>query len=211
MLHVSIEGQWSALDFAEYFAAVDQVYSVFALIEIERRSAREMERLFKGAVKFSPDQFRFMEGLMFRGLNSPAYISSRDGGQLDASAYKNPAALLSNDEKLRVRRCTYASPGATDFTGLGQALGHLKDIIFKCIEVSTSSQERKLTNEILKEKYNGEVLKNLKDRIEILKSVGYSDVQCRRILSKVSPSVAKLESLANRGLVVDVSDDRADG
>ena len=71
MLHVSIEGHWSARDFSEYFAAVDKTYSVLALIEVERRSAREMERFYRDAIEFSPKEFRYARRFMFlRGPNA---------------------------------------------------------------------------------------------------------------------------------------------
>ena len=186
MLHVSIEGQWSARDFSEYFAAVDKTYSVLALVEVERRSAREMERFYRDAIEFSPKEFRYARRFMFlRGPNALGHPGFGLGTLLDVSAYKDPAALLEEDEKLQVRRCTYASPGATDFTGMGQALGHVKDILLKCIEVCTGHRERNLKNDILEQQRDAEVLKNVKERLSILKNLGYTDMQCRQVLAEV--------------------------
>jgi len=212
MLHVSIEGEWSALDFSEYFAAIDKTYGVIALIEVERRSAREMERFYRDAIEFSPKEFRYARRFMLlRGPNALGYPGFGGGTLLDVSAYKDPAALLDDDEKLKVRRCTYASPGATDFTGMGQALGHVKDILLKCIEVCTGRRERNLKNDILEQQRDAEVLKNVKERLAILKGLGYSDMQCRQVLAEVSPAVAKLEALASRGLVIGASVEGSDG
>lgn len=212
MLHVQIEGDWSALDFADYFAALNHTHNVFALVEVERRSAREMERFYRDAFEFGPKEFRYAPRFMFlRGVHGLGYPGGTFGGLLDPSAYRDPAALLEPDERLSVRRCHYASPGATDFTGLGQALGHVKDIILKCVDVCTTRRERNLKNDILEQQRDGEVLKNVKERLSILKSLGYTDSQCRQVLAEVSPAVAKLEDLARRGLVINASSQDGDG
>ena len=212
MLHVQIEGEWSALDFSDYFAAIDKTYSVLALVEVERRSAREMERFYRDAIEFSPKEFQYARRFMFlRGPNSLGHPGFAGGTLLDVSAYKDPGALLDDDEKLKVRRCNYASPGATDFTGMGQALGHVKDVLLKCVEVCMGRRERNLKNDILEQQRDAEVLKNVRERLSILKSLGYTDVQCRQVLAEVSPAVAKLEALASRGLLVDASSESSDG
>ena len=212
MLQVRIEGEWSALDFSEYFSAMNQAYGVLALVEIERRSARDMERFYRDAFEFGPKEFRYARRFMFlRGMQGPGYPGAAFGALLDPTAYKDPGALLDADERLVVRRCNYASPGATDFTGLGQALGHVKDIVLKCIDVCSNRRERNLKNDILEQQRDAEVLKNVKERLLILKSLGYTDTQCRQVLAEVSPAVAKLESLANRCLVVDASVEEGDG
>ena len=132
-------------------------------------------------------------------------------GPIDISRFRDASELLENSEKLKVRRCEYASPGATDFTGIGQALGHLKDLILKCIDARLTRNERNIKNEILEHERDSAALKNLQARLSILKELGYSRSQIRKILMEASPALAKLESLAQHGLITDASTLDTDG
>ncbi len=210
MLRVEIAGRWSAKDFAEFYGSVNALYSLFALIEIEQESAYEYERLYREFLDYyppalsSPRRSRYFLGVQ-RALTGMGH------SPIDPSKFRDAASLLEEEELLAVRRCEYASPGATDFTGLGQALGHVKDVVLKCVDVFVGRRKRELENALLEEQRDAEALKNVRERINILKSLGYSDTQCRQILAEVSPAVAKLEALAQRGLITNASDVEADG
>ncbi len=100
-----------------------------------------------------------------------------------------------------VRCCTYASPGVTDFTGLGQALGHLKDVIIKLIDVKTASRERNIRNQILEEELQATALRSVREKIAILKELGYTEADLRSIVAALSPSVLTLEKFVDRGMI----------
>ena len=130
---------------------------------------------------------------------------------IDISRFRDASELLDNNEKLKVRRCEYASPGVTDFTGIGQALGHLKDLILKCIDARITRNERNIKNQILEHERDSAALRNVQERLSILKELGYSHSQIRKILMEASPALANLESLAQHGLITDASTTDTDG
>jgi len=208
MLRIEIAGRWSAKDFADFYESLDALYSVFAVVSVEYDSAREFERYYRDLLDFYPGakgsrRYRYFLGSQ-RGL---------PGGHtpIDPSKFREAAAFLDEDERLTVRRCEYASPGASDFTGIGQALGHVKDVVLKCIDIHVSRDERKIKNQILEQERDAAALKNVRERLSVLKELGYSDSHCRQILAEVSPAVAKLEALAQRGLITDASKIENDG
>lgn len=209
MLRIEIAGRWSAKDFADYYESLDALYSLFAVVTIEQDSAHEFERFYRDFLEFYPGpkmprRYRYFLGMQ-RGLGGMGHTP------IDASKFRDAAALLDADERLSVRRCEYASPGATDFTGIGQALGHLKDVVLKCIDVWVNHDERKIKNQILEQERDAAALKNVRERLSVLKELGYSDSQCRQILAEVSPAVAKLEALAQRGLITNASTPQNNG
>ena len=210
MLRVEIAGRWNAKDFSEFYDSMNTLYSLFSLIEIEQQSSYEFERLSREFFDFyppgrsSPRRFRYYLGAQ-RALAGGGYVP------IDPAKFRDATTLLEDDEQLAVRRCEYASPGVTDFAGMGQALGHVKDIVLKCIDVWVGRRERELKNEILEHQRDAEALKNVRERLSILKSLGYSETHCRQILAEVSPAVAKLEALTQRGLITNASDIENDG
>jgi hypothetical protein len=209
VLRIEIAGRWSAKDFAEFYDSIDALYSLFAVVSVEEESAREFERFYRDFIEYYPGpkmprRYRYFLGMQ-RGLGGVGHTP------IDASKFRDAAALLDADERLTVRRCEYASPGATDFTGIGQALGHVKDVVLKCIDILVNRRERHLKNSILEEDLDAAALRNVRERLSILKELGYSDTHCRQILAEVSPAVAKLEALAQRGLITNAVSTENDG
>jgi hypothetical protein len=202
MLHVEIDGEWEAKDFVAFYESVHTLYSAFAIVWMEQESSEELERYYEDYLPFYPPgrSRSFSRRLPF------FLRAQRDlaGPLVPPSKFRDAGDLLQPHERLFVRRCNYASPGATDLTGIGQVLGHVKDVIFKCIDLYTGRAERAIKNEILKEDRDAKALQNVATRVSILKSLGYTDAHCRQVVAEVSPAVAKLESLAQRGLLVHV-------
>ena len=209
MLRIEISGRWSAKDFADFYESIDVVYSVFAIVSVEQDSAREFERFYREFIDFYPGpkmprRYRYFLSMQ-RSLGGAVHTP------IDPSKFRDAAALLDDDEKLIVLRCEYASPGATDFTGIGQALGHVKEVLLKCVDVWVDRDERTIRNQILEQERDAAALKNVRERLAVLKELRYSDSQCRQILAEVSPAVAKLEALAQRGLIANASTSQNDG
>ncbi len=200
-----INGNWTAQDFTEYFASLNHIYSVLAVVEIERESAREWERHLEDfdfmLHKMMRTSKRFRHWLTFQRSLTPGPLHL-----LDASDLERSFAVLESGERLQVRRLQFASPGNTDLSGLGQAMGHVKDIVIKLIDVQVCSNERKIKNEILEEERRSAALRNLREQIAILKDLGYSESEVRAIVASSNPAIEKLLSLINRGLLTGVSD-----
>ena len=209
MLRIEIAGRWSAKDFSEFYESIDALYSLFAVVFIEQESAREFERFYRDFLEFYPGPKMPRRYRYFLGMQQVLGGGVRT--QIDASKFRDASALLEANERLTVRRCEYASLGLTDLAGIGEALGHVKEIIIKCIDVFVTRKERQLKNNILEQEVEAAALKNVREKISILKELGYSDTQCRQILAEVSPAVAKLEALAQRGLITNAVNTENDG
>jgi hypothetical protein len=198
-LHIEIDGLWSADDFARMFTSANDIYGVFALVYIERSSVNEIERDFRDFEEYYlrrssrrlRGRFPLPQSMYGLGLTK----------LIDASNLARSFEALEGSERLMVRRCTYASPGVTDFTGLGQALGHLKDVIVKLIDVKAASREREIKNQILEEDLNAAALKNMREKIALLKELGYTKADVRSIVAALNPSVLTLENFVDRGMI----------
>ena len=205
-----IQGSWTAQDFTDYFSALDHLYSVLAIVEIERDSARDWEHyveefdlMFHKMLRSSR---RFRHWLAFQRSTAPAFHRL-----LDVEDITRSFGVLESSERLKVRRLEFASPGHTDLSGLGQAMGHVKDIVAKLIDVRVGSEERQIKNEILEEDRKAAALRNLREQISILKELGYTEVEIRAIVASSNPAVEKLVQLTSRGLITSVTERVNDG
>jgi hypothetical protein len=204
-LRFHIEGNWTAQDFSDYFASLNHIYSVLAVVEIERQSAHEWEHnledfdyMFHKMMRSSK---RFRHWLTFQRSLATGPIHLLDAGNLERSF-----AVLEKNERLQVRRLRFASPGNSDLSGIGQAMGHVKDIVLKLIDVRVCNDERNIKNQILEEERQAAALKNLREKISILKDLGYTESEMRAIIASSDPAIEKLTALINRGLLTGVSD-----
>ena len=203
-IRVNIQGTWTAQDFAEYFSALNHIYSILAITEIERDSdyIEEFDFIFH---KMMRSRRRFRHWLAFQRSTAPGLYRL-----LDASNVGGSFEVLEGAERLRVKRLEFASPGHTDLSGLGTAMGHFKDIVIKLIDVCFGRKERNIKNNILEEDLKAAVMRNIREQISILKDLGYSEAEIRTIVASANPSIEKLIELTNRGLITSVSENSND-
>lgn len=116
MLSLQIDGEWEPEDFIEVLSGV--------------------EALYYKALTFRdpPVELR----LAHAWLESGAIF---DGDNANFVAFMRTIAVGS--ERLRVRRISYASPGAVDLTGIGRAVEAVERVIGKLIELYTHRNLRR--------------------------------------------------------------------
>jgi hypothetical protein len=210
-IRFNIEGRWTTHDFSEFFRSVTHLYSLNVLIELERQDNQQLERYYMELREFS--RMGPLPRRMWRTFARTGMLSDQVGEKLiTASSLDRSFDFLEEHEHLRVRRCNYASPGNIDLVGIGQSVGHLKDLVTKIIDVRVQAPERNLRNEILEEERKSAALKNLREQIGILKELGYSEAEVRQIIAKSKPAIEAISGLGERGLISEVKEiDSNDG
>lgn len=264
LLRISIDGDWSVGDFAQYFDALNLVYRFLCLSEAEltNMTAGDLmldqqiagldgfldgERLYGLKKRVRPlrlsrkDPFRTLANFIssaedktladfidfskhlvfFSEFHAQALEDRKLHGALsqgfERSFYAPPRSPSTQQGWLRklqfrpgfspltVKRCTFASPGVTDLVGLGQSLGHLKDIVGSVLTYSANRRERQIKEALLTEQLVAAKIENVARQINLLKNVGYSDYQCRRLLEEVDPAIQVLGNLAKAEKLVSVA------
>ena len=108
---------------------------------------------------------------------------------------------LETSSQLNVRAIQFSSPGFSDFTGIGEIVGHLKDILIKLLDTYVTRNERKLNNRILENEILEGELRIIGEKIELLKKLGYTENECRQIINGIIPSVGVLETAIDKGQI----------
>ncbi len=271
LLRISIDGIWSANDFAQFFDALNVLYRFQCLSDAESGSMTagdfmleqevgrldsflDGDRLYGSEKKVRPRRLhrrqpfqtltkfissandrdlcdfidfskhlvyfaefhaqaledRKLNGILSEGFERSFYAPPRSPSVQQGWLRKLP--FRPGYSPLVVSRCNFASPGITDLAGLGQVLGHLKDILSSILNYSARRRERQLNEALLSEQLIAAKISNIASQVTLLKSVGYSDYQCRRLLEEVAPVVQVLGGLANAEKLVSVATiERDDG
>ena len=255
LLRISIDGSWSANDFAQFFDALNVLYRFQCLSSAESGSMTAGDLMLEHEVSILDD---FLDGsrvygpvkrvspkrlngrtpfqklakfiasarekdlgnfidfskrlVYFAEFHAQALEDRKLNGTLsqgfERSFYAPPRSPSVQQGWLRklpfrpgytplaVTRCTFASPGVTDLAGIGQVLGHLKDILSLILTHSAKRREHHLNEALLSEQLTAARISNITSQIALLRSVGYSEYQCRKLLEEVDPVVQVLSGLA---------------
>jgi hypothetical protein len=198
-LRLNIDGHWSATDMSACFQATNDLYSLrtaLTLLEDDWREAQYFfERFYlrRGPSRIPPFMFRRLGGAQFFP-NAGASLQSPD--QL--------VELLEPEERLQVEAVYYGSEGFKDLTGIGTAVGHLKDLIIKLIDVGVSRHRRPIEEEGLRLDNEAKRLKNARDYLALAKEAGYSEAEIRQMVLWSDKRQVTLVALAEQGKLVGV-------
>ena len=120
MLSLKIDSRWDPEDFIEVLGAFESLY-------------------YKGATGWRYGGFLFLppgaRGLPLSSFSE--FIEYSDTWLLSESR-----ALANPEERLRVERIAYGSPGSIDFLGLGKVFEVMKDIIIWGVEYYSEREHR---------------------------------------------------------------------
>lgn len=187
ILRIGIDGNWTASDFAQSFEALDHLYNSRFIFALEAEDFRELRMRYKD---FGP----------YPHMRRMGYIAPSPllhfGASIDADS------LLEPDERLFVRRVIYGSPGLKDIAGLGEIVGHVKDLLIKLIDVCSTGRQRELENQRRE-------LENQKLQVEITKeylalgdSLGYTNYEKRQLIAASIAEQQPLIRLIEEGKIV---------
>jgi hypothetical protein len=104
---------------------------------------------------------------------------------LDEAHLARISQVLEPDERLHVRRVSYASPGSIDLVSIGVVVGHIKDFMIKLIERHDSKRHRELSDE--REELDNDRLRleNARTFVALARDLGYTEVEVRRLVAHV--------------------------
>lgn len=208
-LRIEINAEWTADDFAKTFTALDELYSMRAMIQIEEESIREMVKSAEGFYPIQPvGRMWFRSMVRGPGLGFPAGIPQF----IDSNAPDRTFGLLKRQERLQVRRIQFASPGQLDLTGIAPCIMALTPLIIFLIKTYISAPQRKLENEQRAADLEAKRLKNARDFLDLQEDGGRSNIEMRNLHHYVDERQLVLIRLFESGKIrsAKVIDDKAE-
>jgi hypothetical protein len=200
ILRVEIEGEWTAEEFAKSFRSFDELYSLRALIQVEHESLDELEMYahdFPPFMRRFPRRLRALylaRGVPFLGVVPPL---------IDLRAPEAAFGLLEPQERLRVTRVQFSSPGFKDLAGLGEVVGHVKDFVLRLIDLYVGRDQRRIENEIREADLSSKRLDNARKFVELARDCGYTKTDMRKLVQRTDSRQGDLISLITTGKIRD--------
>lgn len=184
VLRIGIDGRWEATEFASSLNAIDRLYTLRFGLAMEQEELRDLRELyFNGPVPPFPSSMRYLRRwaeLTPTMLRHPQWTPLTSASRVTAVS-----KLLEPRERLVVQRVIYGSPGIKDLAGIGEIVGHVKDLLIHLIDHWSTRRQRDLENnrrELENQQLQVEIAKQF---VELADGLGYSKREMRQLVSEV--------------------------
>jgi len=162
-LRIVIDKKWTAYQFSVFVGDIDRLYFL-ALASVHDNKKSPLKSRLKLLLWMFASQERYPAGA-------------------------EAASLSSTEEGLVVKRIAYASPGAIDFIGVGEAVKQLKEILLGIID-------RYNHRGLAREKVNEQRLKNLERIFELAAKYDFSADEVHRMAGEMEAIEKRIRELA---------------
>lgn len=186
ILRVGIDGAWEAGEFATSFNALDRLYALRFALALELEELRELRDFYMDA-PFPPFPRSLRSLRAWARLAPPSVLRSGRAPLLGRGELPFAVAseLLEPDERLVVQRVLYGSPGIKDLVGIGEIVGHLKDLLVRLIEHWSTRRQRSLENERRELENQQLQVEIAKQFVGLAQELGYTKKETRQLVSAV--------------------------
>lgn len=190
-LIISIDNQWSPNDFIVVFKSIEFLYDYYRFF-VDINYMLYQENNLKVIHTNQLPSRRYAEIMVLSSLNNidfdpldPLY-SKREKPFIAQSGGLNPS--------IKIKKIQYASPGSIDFIGIGEVFKTIKELIMHYLPNTTQKlQNRKLQLEITK------------NEIEVLKQLGYDDLEIKAIVLKKEVATNRLVKLKENKKITEIN------
>jgi HAMP domain-containing protein len=201
VLRIGIDGRWEATEFAKSLTSLDRLYTVRFALALESEELHELRDFYLDApfppYPGSPRFFR-----RWAKLIPPSVLRAERMPLITGS---QPAVLTSDllepQERLVVQRVLYGSPGIKDLVGIGEIVGHVKDLLLRVIEYWSTKRQRELENdrkELENQQLQVEIAKGF---VGLARELGYSKKEMRQLVGSVVREQRPLIQLVAAGKI----------
>ncbi len=186
VLRVGIDGEWEAAEFATSLNAMDRLYTLRFALALELDELRELRDFYMGA-PFRPFHGSLKSLRAWARLAPPSILRSGRAPLLGRAHGQVAAAseLLEPAERLIVQRVLYGSPGIKDLAGIGEIVGHVKELLVRLIEHWSTRRQRTLENERRELENQQLQVEIAKQFVGLAQELGYTKKETRQLVSAV--------------------------
>lgn len=183
LLRINIDKSWSSSDFSNLFTSLSFLYQL--CIELECIDDIEFKLKYKITNSLLSENLLNINGDLYKKLNFHSTYKNAetiDSADLLTSRYTRK---LAHSLDLQVGQIKFASPGHTDFIGLGRII----EQIFSLIKFYIPNKEQRLSNQKTE-------LDLVTKKINILRKLGYDKMEIRKFYDVRDNAVLNLKQLS---------------
>ena len=200
LLRIGIDGEWEAGELATSLSVLDWLYTVGFVLALEAEEVAELSDSYvvdapRPAFSHSPRSLR-----RWARLTSPSLLRL-ERAPLPGQPTVAPSELLEPEERLVVKRVLYGSPGIQDLAGVGEIVGHVKDLLVRLIEHWLARRQRLLENERRELENQQLQVEIAKQFVGLAQEIGYTKKEMRQLVASVVRAQRPLARLIAAGKI----------
>lgn len=188
-----IDGDWTVNDQIEFLTIIQNLYDYYSYFHLLTNSGSNNLKTL--AIAYIQKKI-FGESAHFYKIGD-AYKIFRVEVVDTTKVYED--RLDKYIEPLKIIELKYASPGFQDIGGLGAIVGHVKEMLFKIIEIYENKNKRKLEEKKAEIENHILELKRNQEYVELLKKTGFSEEEIRKMLLHEIDNTGKLLEYVDKG------------
>jgi len=202
-LRIGIDGRWEATEFATSFTALDRLYTLRFGLAIEQEELRDLRDFYLEA-PFPPLPLSKRYLRRWATVAPPTLLHAERTTLVSAAGITAASALLEPDERLVVQRIIYGSPGIKDLAGVGEIVGHVKDLLVHLIDHCSTRRQRNLENERMELENQQLQVEIAKQFVGLAQDLGYSKREMRQLVATAMHEQKPLVGLIAAGKITSV-------
>lgn len=192
VLRLQVEGTWTPGEMGQLLTHLHDLYDLRLLFEPhERRDGRELWwtwwEVYFYRIPFFHRQVTKNILLTLLGEKTP---------------FSPIRGMILPKHQLSLAYVKYGSPGSIDVLGLGQIIGHVKDLVVKLIDHFSSRELRQLGTEKARLENDRLRLTNAREFVSLAKELGYTDGELQAIVNWVDERQQTVVDLAGSGKLI---------
>ncbi|HVT39611.1 MAG TPA: hypothetical protein VHE78_11240 [Gemmatimonadaceae bacterium] len=201
VLRVGIDGAWKAGEFAASLNALDRLYTLRFALAVESEELRELRDFYMDA-PFPPFPGSIRALRRWARLAPPSLLRPERAPLLGRERPATLASeLLEPGERLVVQRVLYGSPGIKDLAGIGEIIGHVKDLLVRLIEHWSTRRQRSLENEHRELENQQLQVEIAKQFVGLAQGLGYTKKEMRQLVATIVQEQRPLVHLVAAGKI----------
>ena len=183
ILRINIDGNWKASDFVNLFDSLSMLYELF--FELSKIDYLDVQMNKRYPISQINRDIMNINGSLYKKLN---FEDTFKNNEIFANKDKIRILFLrthkTDKSDLEIKQISYASPGFSDVIGFGKIIENMMDLIKHYIP----NKNEKLQNENLE-------LDIIEKKINILKSIGYSEKEIKKFIDIRNNTMSNLIQL----------------
>jgi hypothetical protein len=183
ILRINLDGNWKASDFVNLFDSLSLLYQLFS--ELSKIDYLESQIHKKYSISQINRDIMNVNGTLYKKLN---FEDTYKNDEIFVNKEKIRILFLrpykTDKDDLEIKQISYASPGFSDVVGFGKMIENMMDLIKHYVP----NKNQRLLNENLE-------LDIIEKKINILKSIGYSEKEIKKFIDIRNNTISNLIQL----------------
>ncbi|MFM9988929.1 hypothetical protein [Flavobacterium sp.] len=183
ILRINLDGNWKASDFVNLFDSLSLLYQLFS--ELSKIDYLEAQIHKKYPISQINRDIMNVNGSLYKKLN---FEDTYKNDEIFVNKEKIRILFLrpykTDKDDLEIKQISYASPGFSDVVGFGKIIENMMDLIKHYVP----NKNQRLLNENLE-------LDIIEKKINILKSIGYSEKEIKKFIDIRNNTISNLIQL----------------